>query len=58
MRVRGFHKNYTYIKLPAQEAQTKHVCYAKTSYTHGRVRMKHSKNLNAGSAYKLEKLYD
>tara|TARA_S200000501_G_C20713378_1_gene695063 strand:- start:643 stop:819 length:177 start_codon:yes stop_codon:yes gene_type:complete len=54
MKIRGYSRNYTFTKLPAQEVTIKHVCYAKTSFTHGRLRMKHNKNLNGGGAYKLE----
>jgi hypothetical protein len=55
MKIRGYSRNYTFIKLPAQKVETKQVCYAKTSYTHGRIRMKNNMNLNGGGAYKLEK---
>tara|TARA_E500000318_G_C3390400_1_gene145726 strand:- start:209 stop:385 length:177 start_codon:yes stop_codon:yes gene_type:complete len=55
MKIRGYSRNYTFIKLPAQEVNIKHVCYAKTSYTHGRMRMRHNVNLNGNGAYRLEK---
>lgn len=54
--IKGYSRNYTFTKLPAQQVKIKQVVRCKTSFTHGRMRMKNDKNLNGGGAYKLESI--
>ena len=41
--------------LPAQKANNKQIVYCKTSFTHGRIRMRHRQVLSGNGAYQLER---
>ena len=41
--------------LSAQKANNKQIVYCKTSFTHGRIRMRHRQVLSGNGAYQLER---